>query len=370
MFLEPYEAFLVTTRPTFSRAPLDILQQYFHNKTNRTPRPRAHPNMGKRSRAEAVAAASDPEESPRETRKKSKKSSKTESPAVAAEPTPSREEKKARKRKAAGAVSSTEEQGSEEQREPAAAEQKKKKKQHQTDEPVSAPAPESKDKKKSKKRQREPDSDDEPEPASKLQRSDDVSDEEEVEPVESEVGERKKRKNDKKAKAVESSASTDEEGARKRRKAERKRKRKSNEFQLEIRKAKDSEEQRPEVDGEKRIIKKLKKEKKGGKAEAQDVGDKSAASLPTPKPVVVETIVERWHVKELDGGSQRQSKFMRLLGGKKAAVEATGEPSSGGGGARPRMDINQANRELEQQFDTSVRMKFEGGGAKRKGLGA
>ncbi len=70
--------------------------------------------------------------------------------------------------------------------------------------------------------------------------------------------------------------------------------------------------------------------------------------------------------EELDGGPQRQSKFMRLLGGKKAAVDIAGAPS-GAGGARPRLDINQANRELEQQFDTSVRMKFEGGGTKHRG---
>ena len=78
--------------------------------------------------------------------------------------------------------------------------------------------------------------------------------------------------------------------------------------------------------------------------------------------------MERWNVDVLEGGSSRQSKFMRLLGAKKqdgAADVAAGAKA----GSRPRLDINHVTKELEQQFDAGVRMKYEVGGQKR-GLGA
>jgi len=78
---------------------------------------------------------------------------------------------------------------------------------------------------------------------------------------------------------------------------------------------------------------------------------------------------ERWNVEDLGGGAKRQDKFMRLLGGKKAAATLVGTETLAGTKFRPRLDINKASKDLEQQYEAGVRMKFDAGG-KRRGLGA
>ncbi|KAK1766086.1 small acidic protein-like domain-containing protein, partial [Phialemonium atrogriseum] len=75
---------------------------------------------------------------------------------------------------------------------------------------------------------------------------------------------------------------------------------------------------------------------------------------------------ERWNVQALGGGSSRQDKFMRLLGGKKHGATTS---NAGGNGGREHLDIGHVVNDLERQFEAGIRMKFESSG-QRKGLGA
>lgn len=96
----------------------------------------------------------------------------------------------------------------------------------------------------------------------------------------------------------------------------------------------------------------------GGKATGGKVGQSK------PK-ATVEDVAERWNVGGLEGGSSRQSKFMRLLGAKKAGITAPVVEV-----AKPGEDKTaKMADELERQFDAGRRMKYESGGQK-KGLGA
>lgn len=71
---------------------------------------------------------------------------------------------------------------------------------------------------------------------------------------------------------------------------------------------------------------------------------------------------EQWNVGGLEGGEARQSKFMRLLGGKKggAAPKAA---------AKVKADSVKAEAEIQRQFEAGMKAKAEGG-ERRKGLGA
>ncbi|KAK3327562.1 small acidic protein family-domain-containing protein [Cercophora scortea] len=120
---------------------------------------------------------------------------------------------------------------------------------------------------------------------------------------------------------------------------------------------------------EKEKAEKQKAEKEKAEKEKAEKKSKPTPKLPkestheaNPSPSV--GLSERWSVNELGGGESRQDKFMRLLGGKKAGAAATV-----GGPARPKLDSNHVAKELEQQFEAGVRMKYELGGQKR-GLGA
>lgn len=75
---------------------------------------------------------------------------------------------------------------------------------------------------------------------------------------------------------------------------------------------------------------------------------------------------DNWNVSALEGGSERQSKFMKLLGGGKAA---SSPGAKGSGGAHSKMDVHKYQDDLQKQYDTGMRMKFEGQG-QRRGLGA
>jgi len=184
----------------------------------------------------------------------------------------------------------------------------------------------------------------------------------------------------------------EEEVERKKREKE-KSKRKEKKKRKAGQKTVDSNALQPESEAEsfKPEKKKVKKEKKGvkGKQEKKENDEKDkkyettagveddATQMPTntsskkiPAPAVsADDIKERWNVQGLGGGAKRQDKFMRLLGGKKSRAVAAGAGTSGAESSRPRLDLNKASEELEQQFNVGVRMKFDVSG-KRKGLGA
>lgn len=182
-----------------------------------------------------------------------------------------------------------------------------------------------------------------------------------------------------------------EEGKKKQRKKEKKEKKEKRKSKTEQgtvdAEASDSES---EVESSKPGKKKRRKEKKDRKEkkEKRDKKDKkhrtanpeevtahaatNSSSKPAPHPAPpasTEDVKERWNVQELGGGAKRQDKFMRLLGGKKTGATAGGTRVSGVASSRPKLDINKASQELEQQFNAGVHMKFDASG-KRKGLGA
>lgn len=117
--------------------------------------------------------------------------------------------------------------------------------------------------------------------------------------------------------------------------------------------------------------------KKGKKAEKKrkQASDVAEAEEPSVKKVkkgkknkdTEETAEgEQWHVEELDGGSARQQKFLRLLGGKRAGA-ASDIPTTSH--AKGKSDVVKAEAEIQRQFEEGMKMKAEGG-SKRRGLGA
>lgn len=80
-----------------------------------------------------------------------------------------------------------------------------------------------------------------------------------------------------------------------------------------------------------------------------------------------DSAAERWNVNALGGGSERQSKFMKLLGGGNAAPSAS-SGARNSGGSSSKLDVNKVQDDLQRQYEAGMRMKFEGQG-QRKGLG-
>ncbi|SPO00719.1 uncharacterized protein DNG_03467 [Cephalotrichum gorgonifer] len=78
-------------------------------------------------------------------------------------------------------------------------------------------------------------------------------------------------------------------------------------------------------------------------------------------------LADRWNVTALEGGSDRQNKFMKLLGGGKVAASASSAPPNAGRPAS-KLDIHRVQDDLQRQYDAGMRMKFEGQG-QRRGLG-
>ncbi|RKU41887.1 hypothetical protein DL546_004081 [Coniochaeta pulveracea] len=97
------------------------------------------------------------------------------------------------------------------------------------------------------------------------------------------------------------------------------------------------------------------------------VSDKAsiAKDSATGQPAKGTEVLEKWNVGGLEGGSQRQSKFARLLGAKKQGIAV--EPAAGG--ASTRSGLDRVTNDLEKQFEYGRRMKHDSGGQKR-GLGA
>ncbi|KAH6850786.1 small acidic protein family-domain-containing protein [Chaetomium sp. MPI-CAGE-AT-0009] len=123
-----------------------------------------------------------------------------------------------------------------------------------------------------------------------------------------------------------------------------------------------------QAEGKKKKDKKAKKDKSQKRKTADTPAETPEKEATAPAPTIAPSadLAERWNVQGLGGGTSRQSKFMRLLGGKKHGVAGTGEAKDG---PRKRFDIGQVSQELEKQFDAGIQMKF-GTGGQRKGLGA
>ncbi|KAF4585477.1 hypothetical protein GQ602_004782 [Ophiocordyceps camponoti-floridani] len=111
--------------------------------------------------------------------------------------------------------------------------------------------------------------------------------------------------------------------------------------------AQDKEQKRERKKREKES-KRLKKQREKEAADGQDAMDK-------------------WNVGELTGGTARQDKYLRLLGGKKTSSSTTKTTSSKA--AKGVSAASMAEAEVQRQFEAGVKMKADGGG-KRRGLGA
>ncbi|CAG8958171.1 hypothetical protein HYFRA_00000523 [Hymenoscyphus fraxineus] len=89
----------------------------------------------------------------------------------------------------------------------------------------------------------------------------------------------------------------------------------------------------------------------------------SAAAIPEKKG-----LASQWNSDKLGGGAARQDKFNRLLGGKKANVEEKSEERKSKK-VKNEVDLEKVQNELERQYESGMKMKYDGGG-KRRGLGA
>lgn len=180
----------------------------------------------------------------------------------------------------------------------------------------------------------------------------------------------------------EAAAALAEKEARKARKAERK-ERKKREVEAKegrSRSAPETGSNTPADGGPERGKKKKKKAKRssseggdvitsvdGGSVKVSEQVDDRAkdegGEKGKPKATTVDDVAERWNIGGLEGGSQRQSKFMRLLGAKKAGIAPTAKQPAGKG------STDRVADELERQFEYGRKMKHESGGQKR-GLGS
>lgn len=115
----------------------------------------------------------------------------------------------------------------------------------------------------------------------------------------------------------------------------------------------------------KKEAKKMKKAAKGkDNKTTKDTGAASASSNNNGPGTI--NAADTWNISDLGGGAERQNKFMKLLGGGKAASSPANQNS---GKVRPRYDVQKSQDDLQKQYDAGMRMKFEGQG-QRRGLGA
>lgn len=114
------------------------------------------------------------------------------------------------------------------------------------------------------------------------------------------------------------------------------------------------------------------KEKKKSKKPRGEKLHKKYAENPGPNVQQPGTdLSEQWNVRGLGGGTARQDKFLRLLGGKKGSVSSSFEGTDRSPAkttARGRLDMAHVNEDLEKQFEAGMRMKDLHG--PRRGLGA
>ena len=107
-------------------------------------------------------------------------------------------------------------------------------------------------------------------------------------------------------------------------------------------------------------VEKVHKKKKSKAATAEDPEDTKGHS----------SVVSQWNPDALEGGEQRKSKFLRLLGAGKGDVSGAAEGSQEKNDkGDKRKEIDKVQKDLEKQYEASIKMKHEHGG-KRRGLGA
>lgn len=134
-----------------------------------------------------------------------------------------------------------------------------------------------------------------------------------------------------------------------------------------VTKKKAKKEKKSKDKKEKKERKKAKKQKKKSKAKDTDSSssDSDSDSDDEDEGKAAETNKpESWHVTDLDGGSARQSKFLRLLGGKKQGMSVP----TGAGAAKTASDSTRAEADIRRQFEEGMKIKHDGG-SHRRGLG-
>ena len=128
--------------------------------------------------------------------------------------------------------------------------------------------------------------------------------------------------------------------------------------EAQLKKSKDKKRKREaEPEAEASPIRKKKKDKKEKK--------KSKGTKPTVDENTGPAEAQQWNVLELDGGSDRQNKFLRLLGGKKTGAKSHGASSTPIGSS----NAVRAEAAIQRQFEVGMKMKNDGG-QNRRGLGA
>ena len=121
------------------------------------------------------------------------------------------------------------------------------------------------------------------------------------------------------------------------------------------------------MDVDKEDTKDVKKRKRSETTEAPvEKSEKSKKSKKEAKPASEQTGGgEQWNVQALDGGAQRQAKFLKLLGGGKKGDAANADS----GAAKSKAEIAKMTSNLEKQFNQGMQAK-EAGVSRRRGLGA
>lgn len=126
----------------------------------------------------------------------------------------------------------------------------------------------------------------------------------------------------------------------------------------------ESEDEEPKVSEKKAKKDKKEKKDKAEKKRKRAAESESKAKAKAKNSEEPAAQAEKWQVDDLEGGSARQAKFLRLLGGKKAGATAPAAHSSKGAS-----DSTKAEADIQRQFEAGMKMKNEGG-SKRRGLGA
>lgn len=121
-------------------------------------------------------------------------------------------------------------------------------------------------------------------------------------------------------------------------------------------------ESESESEGEK-VMKKAKKHEKPEKKSKKNKVKKGKKTQGEKQSVAAEdNSAEQWNVGGLEGGSARQSKFMRLLGAKKGGTSL-------GATTNIKSDSVKAEADIQRQFEDGMKSKNDGT-SKRRGLGA
>lgn len=107
------------------------------------------------------------------------------------------------------------------------------------------------------------------------------------------------------------------------------------------------------------------KKKKHSKSQSEETDGKRKRQVDAAEePATKKGKQEEINVEGLEGGSARQDKFLRLLGGKKAGVSI----AKSGSIATSKNDSVKAEAAIQRQYEAGMQLKESG--QKRRGLGA